>query len=126
MEDQSVIVDGCKIFGTPWTPRFGDRFVAFTEELESSALWRKWQAIPKGTDVLVTHGPPLGRRDLTKFGVRAGCRGDCFFWFISFFLSIWVCSSRSDFSCWFVCRESEGEGGEGGGWMTHLLRIMCS
>jgi len=84
-EDQSVSVDGCKIFGTPWTPRFGNKFVAFTQELGSWALWWKWQAIPIGTDVLVTHVPPLGRRDLTKFGVRAGCGGDCFFRSFLFF-----------------------------------------
>jgi len=27
-----------------------------------------WQSIPDGTDILVTHGPPLNILDATKFG----------------------------------------------------------
>ena len=33
----------------------------------------KWQQIPEGVDVLMTHTPPLGRGDLTGTGVHAGC-----------------------------------------------------
>ncbi len=29
--------------------------------------------IPEGVDILMVHGPPLGRGDLTTRGVRAGC-----------------------------------------------------
>ena len=29
--------------------------------------------IPEGTDVVLTHGPPLGHGDLCKSGLRAGC-----------------------------------------------------
>lgn len=32
-----------------------------------------WDRIPDDTDVLVTHGPPLGYGDLCRSGVRAGC-----------------------------------------------------
>ena len=73
LEDESVRVGPSLFFGSPWTPRFGDRFVAFTEPLGSRALKRKWEAIPAGTDVLVVHGPPLGRRDLCWRGARTGC-----------------------------------------------------
>ena len=33
----------------------------------------KWRLIPQGTNVVLTHGPPLGHGDLTSSGVRAGC-----------------------------------------------------
>ena len=33
----------------------------------------KWQLIPEDTDVLLTHGPPLGHGDLCSSGMRAGC-----------------------------------------------------
>ena len=32
-----------------------------------------WAKIPEGIDVLITHGPPLGRGDLTSHGMRVGC-----------------------------------------------------
>ncbi len=33
----------------------------------------KWDLIPEGVDLLMTHGPPLGYGDLCKGGHRAGC-----------------------------------------------------
>jgi len=33
----------------------------------------KWQLIPEDTDILLTHGPPLGHGDLCSSGMRAGC-----------------------------------------------------
>lgn len=33
----------------------------------------KWNLIPVDTDVLITHGPPLGHGDFTIFRQRAGC-----------------------------------------------------
>lgn len=36
-------------------------------------LRKQWQKIPGDTDVLVTHGPPLGHGDLTWKNIRAGC-----------------------------------------------------
>lgn len=33
----------------------------------------KWDLIPSDTDVLITHGPPVGHGDFTCSGVRAGC-----------------------------------------------------
>jgi hypothetical protein len=34
---------------------------------------KKWNQIPDDTDILVTHGPPVGYGDLCYSGVRAGC-----------------------------------------------------
>ena len=36
-------------------------------------LARRWEAIPKDTEVLITHGPPLGIGDQTSSGQQAGC-----------------------------------------------------
>ena len=33
----------------------------------------KWDLIPEGTDVLITHGPPLGHGDMVQGGRRSGC-----------------------------------------------------
>lgn len=29
--------------------------------------------IPEDTDILITHGPPIGHGDLCRSGLRAGC-----------------------------------------------------
>ena len=36
-------------------------------------IFDKWKHIPNGADVLVTHGPPLGRGDYCRSGDRVGC-----------------------------------------------------
>ena len=36
-------------------------------------MMEKWNKIPEDTDILVTHGPPLGYGDLTNRNQGAGC-----------------------------------------------------
>ena len=48
------------VFGSPWQPEFCDW--AFNLP-RGRACRDKWSCIPAGTDLLVTHGPPLGRGD---------------------------------------------------------------
>ena len=70
LEDCGVEISGIKIFGSPWQPEFqnwGFNLVRGDEIL------KKWDQIPEGVDVLVTHGPPIGQGDLTKGGIRSGC-----------------------------------------------------
>lgn len=57
-----VVVAGLRIFGSPYTPTFGDW--AFMKSNEK--LHRLWEDIPEGLDILVTHGPPHGVLDLSK------------------------------------------------------------
>ena len=70
LEDESVDLLGFKIYGSPWQPEFGGW--AYNLKRGEECL-EKWNAIPSDTDVLITHGPPLGYGDLCKSGVRAGC-----------------------------------------------------
>lgn len=57
LEDTSVIIDGVKIFGSPWTPSFQNWAFMLPR---GEVLRKKWMQIPLDTDVLVTHGPPAG------------------------------------------------------------------
>ena len=68
--DQEIVVEGIRIFGSPWTPRFYNW--AFNLD-RGEPLRNKWERIPEGVDVLVTHGPPYGILDRTKSGEHVGC-----------------------------------------------------
>mmetsp|Transcript_12561 Transcript_12561/g.19015 ORF Transcript_12561/g.19015 Transcript_12561/m.19015 type:complete len:417 (-) Transcript_12561:129-1379(-) len=60
------------IYGSPWSPTFGYNW-AFNQDRD--VIQQKWELIPKTPklDILVTHGPPLGRGDLCRTDNRAGC-----------------------------------------------------
>lgn len=68
--DQMVEVEGLKIYGSPWQPRFYDW--AFNVD-RGEAIAKKWEKIPEGLDVLITHGPPFGILDYTYTSNRVGC-----------------------------------------------------
>lgn len=70
LQDDFVVVEGIKIYGTPWQPRFFDW--AFNLN-RGEQLAEKWKMIPDDTDILVTHGPPFGILDRTKEGLNVGC-----------------------------------------------------
>jgi hypothetical protein len=70
LEDSAIQLYGIKIWGSPWTPWFYDW--AFNIE-RGQECKSKWDMIPDDTDVLITHGPPLGYGDLCQSGQRAGC-----------------------------------------------------
>lgn len=52
---QSIVLDGLKFFGSPWTPAFGNW--AYNSKT-SNRLKLIWSEIPDNTDILITHGPP--------------------------------------------------------------------
>lgn len=62
--------DGIKIWGSPWQPEF--RGWAFNLQRGDKIL-EKWNLIPSDTDILITHGPPLGFGDKLTSGARVGC-----------------------------------------------------
>ncbi|EDO42031.1 predicted protein [Nematostella vectensis] len=70
LEDSEITINGIMIYGTPWVPTFGSW--AFMLD-RGPDLQAKWDQIPDGTDVLVTHTPPLGYGDLCTSKLRAGC-----------------------------------------------------
>lgn len=73
LEDSSAEIDGIVFYGAPWQPKF--RIWAFGAK-RGAELAAKWKKIPKGVDVLVTHGPPHGYGDRIEWGGairRVGC-----------------------------------------------------
>ena len=70
LEDSSVIIDGIKIYGSPWQPRFYNW--AFNVD-RGWDIAQKWEKIPMDTDILITHGPSLGILDITNISERVGC-----------------------------------------------------
>jgi len=67
LQDSEATVDGLRIWGSPWQPWF----LSWAFNLRRGAPLRaKWDLIPPGIDVLVTHGPPHGVRDRVN-GVMA-------------------------------------------------------
>ena len=68
--DEATTLAGLNFYGSPWQPWFFDW--AFNLR-RGSEIRAKWDLIPTATDVLITHGPPLGQGDLTSFGKQAGC-----------------------------------------------------
>jgi len=71
LQDEAFEFDGLAIWGSPWQPWFHDW--AFNLE-RGAALRAKWDLIPAGTDILITHGPPAGHGDRTARGEAVGCR----------------------------------------------------
>lgn len=57
-------VNGIKIFGSPYTPKFGMEGWAYN--VKRQKLDKYWEAIPDDTQILVTHGPPKYILDLTE------------------------------------------------------------
>mmetsp|Transcript_48561 Transcript_48561/g.140706 ORF Transcript_48561/g.140706 Transcript_48561/m.140706 type:complete len:294 (-) Transcript_48561:107-988(-) len=60
LEDSAIEIDGISFYGSPHQPEFNDW--AFNLP-RGPPLREKWAQIPANVDVLVTHGPPLGRGD---------------------------------------------------------------
>ncbi|MBS1809238.1 MAG: metallophosphoesterase [Acidobacteria bacterium] len=63
LQDEFVMLDGLKIYGAPWQPRFFNW--AFNVD-RGPKIRRKWERIPDDTDVLITHGPPHGILDVVS------------------------------------------------------------
>lgn len=62
LQHEFVVIEGIKIFGSPYTPRFHN----WAWNVDRGQLSYYWDDIPKDTDILVTHGPPLGVLDFVS------------------------------------------------------------
>lgn len=60
--NDSVTIEGLKIWGSPHTPTFGNW--AFMKP--RNTINRVWDTIPEDADIIVTHGPPKGFLDITN------------------------------------------------------------
>lgn len=60
LKDETIETQGLRIHGTPWVPRLP--YWAFYGTGET--LRRRADLIPRGLDILVSHGPPFGVGDL--------------------------------------------------------------
>mmetsp|Transcript_2249 Transcript_2249/g.2970 ORF Transcript_2249/g.2970 Transcript_2249/m.2970 type:complete len:264 (+) Transcript_2249:301-1092(+) len=70
LEDEGCTLKDITFYGSPWQPEFYD----WAFNLPRKDIHEVWSRIPADTDVLVTHGPPLGRGDRCEpHGNRAGC-----------------------------------------------------
>lgn len=71
LEDSEVTIEGLRIYGAPWSPRFYDW--AFNVD-RGPKIKAKWDLIPEEIDILVTHGPPYGYGDLSTKNELLGCK----------------------------------------------------
>ncbi|MBD3353624.1 MAG: metallophosphoesterase [Candidatus Lokiarchaeota archaeon] len=71
LKDSEIIIDGIKIYGSPWQPWFGDWAFNLRRGLP---LKKKWNLIPKDVDILMTHGPPYSYLDKNFRGEYTGCQ----------------------------------------------------
>ena len=63
LENDYVTIEGIKIFGSPYTPNFGN----WSFMRDRNKLDRFWcSAIHDDTDIVITHGPPKGILDKSE------------------------------------------------------------
>ena len=63
LENEDVIIDGIKIFGSPYTPTFGFGWAFNKDRVKLERIWRN--IIDEDVDIVITHGPPRGTLDLS-------------------------------------------------------------
>lgn len=75
LENETCIIEGIKMWGSPITPTFGE---GWAYNVARHKIGRAWENIPKDVDVLITHGPPKNILDLTitrdRELDRCGCK----------------------------------------------------
>jgi predicted phosphohydrolase len=70
LQDEGATIGGTTFWGSPWQPAYNDW--AFNLR-RGAPLRAKWELIPEGVDVLITHGPPMGIGDHGPVAGRLGC-----------------------------------------------------
>jgi Icc-related predicted phosphoesterase len=63
LENDDVIIDGIKIFGSPFSPTFGYGWAFNKDRNKLERIWRK--IIDEDVDIVINHGPPKGILDLS-------------------------------------------------------------
>lgn len=68
LEDSEVVIGGVIFYGTPWQPEFCN----WAFNLPPDRLSKKYELIPHGVDVLITHVPSFGYLDRLRDGTNIG------------------------------------------------------
>ncbi|MES2731039.1 MAG: metallophosphatase domain-containing protein [Bacteroidota bacterium] len=71
LNDSAVEIEGVRVWGSPITPFF---FNWAFNRYRGPDIQKHWDLIPAQTDILITHGPPLGILDRTARGEAVGCQ----------------------------------------------------
>ncbi len=72
LQDESIVIEGIKIYGAPWQPIFNTNACDAFALSRGKVIRKKWALIPQDTDILITHSPPSGIMD-EDGGVSHGC-----------------------------------------------------
>lgn len=59
LENESIIIEGYKIWGSPYVPQYGNWCFMRTE----NKLNKIWETIPQDSDIIIVHGPAKGILD---------------------------------------------------------------
>lgn len=70
LNDTGITIENIEIWGSPVTPWFNDW--AFNR-IRGVDIRTHWDMIPVTTDILVTHGPPMGKLDIISGNEHIGC-----------------------------------------------------
>lgn len=73
LENESVTIEGLKIYGSPVTPTFNNWFFM----CDRGKIHRYWDAIEPDTDILITHGPPYGVLDWSDDTAHTNSQKGC-------------------------------------------------
>jgi Icc-related predicted phosphoesterase len=68
--DESIEINGVYIWGSPYTPMFNNW--AFMKH-RGEDMAKVWEKIPQDTQILLTHGPPMGVLDVAFPVDNLGC-----------------------------------------------------
>mgnify|MGYP002397491119 CR=1 FL=1 len=68
LENSSVVIEGIKIYGSPYTKRYG--LWAYQYNTREDAV-RIWDTIPEDADIIITHQPPYGILDKVPYNTSS-------------------------------------------------------
>lgn len=73
LEDETITIEGLKIFGSPYTPQFGYGWAFNANRGED--IKKHWDLIESDTDIVIVHGPPANCDFLDRCmdGQKVGC-----------------------------------------------------
>ena len=86
LQHEAKVIEGYRFFGTPYQPEFCDWAFNLNRQEECHNMWA---TMPTDTDILVSHGPPLGHGDMCSGGALAGCAD----------LLDWIMAVRKGLTC---------------------------